>query len=128
MDIILVLLLLAAIIWFWMESLNVREQAIQAAVLACRQIGVQLLDQTVSLDKLRPARSPQGRMTFRRTYSFEFSAAGVERRRGWAILLGRRLLQVHLEEDENTLIFSEADIQNQQATAESTQNSTKASK
>ncbi|PID49286.1 MAG: hypothetical protein CR991_07555 [Proteobacteria bacterium] len=101
---LLVLLAVGLLIWFWISSLRSREQAIQAAARACRDIGAQLLDQTVALQSLRPARNARGRMVFRRIYAFEFSLAGYERRQGRAFMLGHKLEQIQLDQAEGLVI------------------------
>lgn len=53
---------LLALAWFWQDSLKSRERAIQAAALACREIGAQLLDQTVALKKLSSHAPNRGRL------------------------------------------------------------------
>lgn len=97
MENLLVLALLAAGIAFWLDTLAARERAIVAAGRACQELGLQLLDQTVALESLRPARNERGHLSWRRIYGFEYSLEGVERRRGRAILLGRVLEQVQVD-------------------------------
>lgn len=101
------LLLLGVIglgIWFWLDSMNAREKAIVAAARACKQIDVQFLDQTVALESMKPARSSQGHLVWRRIYAFEYSVQGVERRNGRAVMRGQVLEQVQLDTDEGTTI------------------------
>ena len=104
MENLLLLGLLGLGLWFWIDSMNARERAVAAAIRACREIDVQFLDQTVSLESMKPTRNRQGHLVWRRIYGFEFSAQGVERRHGRAILRGRVLEQVQLDQDEGTTI------------------------
>ena len=101
---VFIILLLGLLAWFWQDSLRSRERAIQAAAQACREIGAQLLDQTVALQALKPVRSPRGSMTLQRIYGFEFSIAGYERRSGRAYMRGQLLEQVQLDRAEGTVI------------------------
>ena len=96
--------LIGAGIWFWLESMQARERAIAAALHACKSMNVQFLDQTAALESLKPARNAEGRVVLRRIYGFEFSVAGVERRHGRAIMRGQRLEQVQLDTDQGTTI------------------------
>ncbi|MEZ5448844.1 MAG: DUF3301 domain-containing protein [Thiolinea sp.] len=96
--------LLGVLAWFWQDSLRSRERAIQAAAQACREMGAQLLDQTVSLESLKPARTARGRLILRRIYGFDFSIAGYERRRGRAFMLGRKLEQLQIDTEGGTTI------------------------
>ncbi len=104
MNSLLILLACGLIAWFWQDSLRSREKAVQAAAQACKEIKAQLLDQTVSLKSIKPARSQYGRLTFKRIYEFDFSVAGYERRRGRAFMLGQTLEQVQIDEAEGTTI------------------------
>ncbi|MDX9989214.1 DUF3301 domain-containing protein [Thiothrix unzii] len=104
MENLLLIAILGAGVWFWIDSMNARERAIAAATRACQSINVQLLDQTVSLESLKPARNNAGHLVWRRTYGFEYSIQGVERRSGRAILRGRVLEQVQLDSDNGTTI------------------------
>ena len=91
-------------IWFWVDSMNAKERAVTVAIRACREIDVQFLDQTVALESMKPTRNSYGHLVWRRIYSFEYSANGVERRQGRAILRGRVLEQVQVDREEGTTI------------------------
>jgi hypothetical protein len=104
MENLLLLGLLGLGIWFWLDSMSAKERAVAAAIRACREINVQFLDQTVALESLKPARNTQGHLVWRRIYGFEYSAEGVERRHGRAILRGRVLEQVQVDRDGGTTI------------------------
>lgn len=77
--------------------MQAREVAARAARKACRTFEAQLLDDTVALRSVRPRRDETGRMSLRRVYRFEFTRSGSERFAGYATLLGRRVLDVHLD-------------------------------
>ena len=82
--------------WFWLDSLKVRETAVGAARDACESEGLLLLDDTVSIAAIRPARNASGQITFQRTYDFEYSDTGDNRRRGTLMLLGRKVVLVNI--------------------------------
>jgi hypothetical protein len=84
------LLLVALAVWAWMDALSAREHAIRHGRELCGEAGVQLLDQTVSLKRLRLARR-DGLPTFVRRYGFEVSLDGSDRHRGHLDLSGARL-------------------------------------
>jgi hypothetical protein len=69
----LILVLLAVLAWFTMDSMRARERAHAAGRNACRRNNLQFLDDTVELVSLRLARDEGGRMRLRRVYAFEFS-------------------------------------------------------
>ena len=66
--------------WFWVDSMRVREVALEAGRRACAAEGVQFLDWTVAVVKIRIARSVDGRLRLRRIYEFEFSDTGIAAR------------------------------------------------
>lgn len=103
-SVFIVLLILAVLMYFWLDSMKSRENAVRAAHIACQEISVQLLDQTVSLSAIKPIRNRQGRLVFRRVYAFEFSVDGSERRQGRAIMHGKWLKQVQLDDDQGMII------------------------
>ncbi len=94
---ILGILALGGIAWFWLDSLKVREAAIDAARAACAAEGLLLLDATVAIASLKLARDDEGRLMLQRAYDFEFSDTGDNRLKGSVVLLGRRviILNVH---------------------------------
>lgn len=94
---LLLLLAVAALIWFWLDALRAREQAVDIGRRTCRQLGVQLLDETVALHRIGLARLPGGRLGLRRRYDFEFTIDGNDRRQGRILLLSRRLESVQLD-------------------------------
>ncbi len=86
----LLLLAIALAVWLWMDALGARERAIRHGRQLCREAGVQLLDQTVSLTKIRIARV-DGLPTIVRRYGFEISLDGSDRHRGHLELRGHEL-------------------------------------
>lgn len=82
------ILLLIGLVWFWWDSLKVREQATKLASRACQDAQVQLLDHTVALKKVWLGRKRSGHVALLRSYEFEFSSTGTERRRGLVVVLG----------------------------------------
>ncbi len=83
--------------WLWIDSLRAREHAVAAGRAACKRYNVQLLDETVAFARLRLARDDAGRLRLRRTYTFEFSDTGNNRRHGAIVMLGARLEDLQLE-------------------------------
>jgi hypothetical protein len=101
----LLLLLLAGLAWFWWDSLQKREIALAAARRACESAGVQFLDASVALRKLRVRRDAMQRARFYREYAFEYSTQGDDRQPGWVWLLGPRVVNVTLMEQGNVVSF-----------------------
>ncbi len=90
------LLLLGAITWFWVDSLRARETAVRVCANACRQYSLQLLDQTVAVERLGFCRLPGGRLCLQRRYTFEFNTGGDERLRGTLTLRDRQVVFLDL--------------------------------
>jgi hypothetical protein len=86
----LFLLAIALAIWIWMDALSARERAIRYGRALCQEAGVQLLDQTVSMTRLRLARV-DGLPTLIRRYGFDVSTDGSDRHRGHLDLRGDEL-------------------------------------
>ena len=88
---------IAAGIFLWLDSLRARERALQAGRAACQRYDLQFLDDTVSFTRIRLKRDEDGRLRIARTYAFEFSDTGNNRRQGAIVMLGGELEDVHLE-------------------------------
>lgn len=93
---LMTLLAVAGAGWFVWDSLKAREAANAAIRPACSAAGFLFLDDTVALDRLRPARDEDGRLRMGRVYRFDYSDTGDNRRRGSVALLGARVLRVDL--------------------------------
>jgi hypothetical protein len=91
------IVLIAAGFFFWIDSLRARERAVQAGRSACERYALQFLDDTVAFARLRLARNEDGELRIARTYTFEFSDTGNNRRHGAIVMLGARLMDVQLE-------------------------------
>ena len=87
---------LAAGVAYWLDAMRGYELARAAGKRACQEAGVQLLDDTVELVRLRLRRTHGGRLAWLREYRFEFSDDGAMRHRGQVTLLGRRVLHLAL--------------------------------
>ncbi|MDJ0807119.1 MAG: DUF3301 domain-containing protein [Gammaproteobacteria bacterium] len=81
------LLLVMLVVWFWRDSLRVREIANQVSRMACRSHGVQFLDQTVSLRRIGLRWLRVG-LKLRRVYEFDYSLEGSGRLTGYIVMLG----------------------------------------
>ena len=84
-------------ILLWVDSLRARERAVQAGRSACQRYDLQFLDDTVSFARIRLARNEDGELRIVRTYTFEFSDTGNNRRHGAIVMLGGELQDLHLE-------------------------------
>ena len=86
------IVLAAALAWLWLDSIKVREAAVAAAREACASEGLLLLDDTVAISGLKPARDDNGHIKLQRSYEFEYSDTGDNRRNGSVVMLGRNVI------------------------------------
>jgi len=88
--------LLAAAYRVWHVALEAREAANRIARETCSRAVVQLLDGTVAFAGFRFGRDAGGRRRLLRTYTFDYSNDGFERRQGFIVLSGKGLEAVGL--------------------------------
>jgi hypothetical protein len=91
------LVLLAALVWLWFDSMRARERALALGKRACARDGLMFLDETVACVALGFARDDYGRLALRRTYAFEFSDTGNNRRSGSVVMLGGEVESLYTE-------------------------------
>lgn len=89
MDSLIVVIGLAAIVFFWWDSLGAKEKARETGRQYCLNSDVQFLDDTVAMIRLRLRRNYQGQLCFYRVYRFEFSSTGESRFHGLVYMLGK---------------------------------------
>ncbi|HET8942028.1 MAG TPA: DUF3301 domain-containing protein [Rudaea sp.] len=82
----LILILLAA--YAWQAALRSRERARALGRTLCQRANVQLLDETVALQRLRFERGSNGWLRLLRRYRFELSTDGTDRHCGTLDILG----------------------------------------
>jgi hypothetical protein len=90
------LLLPAATVWLWLDSLKARETAMSATKAACNAEHLLLLDDTVAIQRISLGRDGDGALRIRRIYGFEYSDTGNNRHTGSIVMLGSRVLAINL--------------------------------
>lgn len=90
------LLLLTALAWLWMDSLQVREIAVRCAREACAAEDLLFLDDTVAIASLKLARDDAGHVRLQRAYDFEYSDTGNNRIKGGIVMLGKRMVLLNV--------------------------------
>jgi Protein of unknown function (DUF3301) len=91
------LLFVALVCWAWYAIMQGREAALAAGKRVCETQGLQLLDDTVSMSRLRIRRNKIDGIILARVYRFEFTDTGDNRREGALIMEGTRLAHIQLE-------------------------------
>jgi len=90
---LMILLLVAApALAYWSAGRAAAERATELGRLACQRAGVQWLDQSVHLMRIRPRRRSDGWLGWERQFRFEYSAGGDDRHAGLVTLQGRALI------------------------------------
>lgn len=89
--------LMAAAVFLWLDSLRARERAVKAGRASCERYALQFLDETVSFTRMRLRRDAEGQLRIARTYTFEFSDTGNNRRQGAIVMLGGELQDLQME-------------------------------
>jgi len=89
---ILGILIVGGLAWLWYDSLKAREAAVRAAREVCAAEGLMLLDDTVAIAGLKPARDEGGRLRLQRAYDFEYSDTGNNRLKGSVVMQGHRVV------------------------------------
>lgn len=93
---LLLLCALAGAIWFWLDSLKAREIGILAARNACREEGLQFLDETVVGRSVKLQRDDEGVLRLRRIFAFEYSDTGNNRCFGSVTMTGHKVDMLHV--------------------------------
>ena len=88
------LLLIVVLVWFWQVSLQCRDIAIVTARETCKRQGVQFLDGTASLQTIRLYFKRGSGPGIKRTYTFDYSEDGIERRTGCIIMHNAQISSV----------------------------------
>lgn len=88
---ILTALIAVAAFFYWLDATDAKELARRGGRSACAREGVQFLDDTVVLAKVRLRRGGRGRLMIYREFHFEFTSDLSRRYRGEIILLGKQI-------------------------------------
>lgn len=88
---------IALLVWYGLSALQAKERARRAGLQACRQAGVEFLDDTVQQQRLRLRRGPSGRLEWCRRYAFEFTSDGSRRHGGRIEVCGKVVIALEME-------------------------------
>ncbi|MBV0932013.1 DUF3301 domain-containing protein [Marinobacterium weihaiense] len=91
------LTLVTLLCFSWWHNLKMREWATRKVIKACDERDVQLLDESIALEHIRPIRdSSSGRLIMLRRYRFYFTSTGDDRYPGHIELKGRCMTNLQL--------------------------------
>jgi hypothetical protein len=108
MGVWIALLAMAAVAWWVWDGSQARERAVVAARRACERHDQQLLDETVQQLRVEWRRTASGSLLPKRVYRFEFTADGDVRYSGQLAIHGNRIVALHLDLPDYTLIEGSA--------------------
>jgi len=91
------LTLICALMLHWWKAQQVKEVALKEVRRHCKEMGLQLLDQSIALRGFWLKRDSSGRIRIWRSYIFNFSSTGDDRYEGRISLLGRDVTGFQLE-------------------------------
>ena len=78
---------------YWWDTTRSNEIALRYCYGLCERARVQLLDASVSRQRVWLRRKPGGGIQFCRLYSFEYSRDNLSRRFGYIVLIGREIVE-----------------------------------
>ena len=91
---LVLLLIISALIWFWLDSRRAHEFGVGLCRHLCEKQAMILLDEAVILDKLKLRRNKNGRIVFERSYRFEYSDDIALRQQGTLVMLGLEPVEI----------------------------------
>lgn len=91
------LLALLLLVGLWYVGRSSHDKAIATALETCRRQGVQFLDGTAALKKIRPAWTRTEGPVIERTYTFDYSEDGITRHSGCIVMRNFRVTAILLD-------------------------------
>ena len=101
---LLLLIVLIVLFWLWYSGARAKEMAIRCVDVACKETGMQLLDGTIFLKKLWPARLQNGRIGLLRFYQFDYTENGANRFQGLIVMTASRMEYLQMGKDGHTVV------------------------
>ncbi|MDX1697175.1 MAG: DUF3301 domain-containing protein [Thiohalobacterales bacterium] len=92
------LLIILLSVLLWQHGMRSRDLAIRTAREVCRSRGVQFLDGTAALERIRPVFDKRNGPGLQRIYSFDYSVDGIGRQRGSIIMHNATVASVLLHD------------------------------
>ena len=103
----ILLLLIAAALALWYNGARAKENANRRVADALAQADLQLLDGSIYLRKLLPARARSGRVCLLRFYAFEYTANGADRHFGLVVMAADKMQYLQIEKDGRVVVATD---------------------
>ncbi len=94
----ILLIIMFVLVMLWLDGARARELAIGIGKTACKREGLQMLDDTVFLERTGLRWTSRG-LRFRRMFRFEYSTEGILRQNGYILLIGTELELIQLQNE-----------------------------
>ncbi len=88
------LLIIVMLSVIWWQGITSKQIALKAVKRYCLNLDIQLLDDSVALQRVSLQRDSNGTTRLHRVYLFEFSSTGEQRYRGQLVLSGGRVQNI----------------------------------
>lgn len=82
---------------YWLRARDLKQLALVRAGQHCKDLDLQLLDESVVLKSIKPQRNIRGKFCFVRSYQFDFTSNGEDRYQGIIHLANKKVLRITLE-------------------------------
>lgn len=94
---LIIIMILALLVWFWLESMKVNEIARFMGAKKCQENNVQFLDDTVHISSIRIGKNSYGQIKLLRKYKFEFTNSELHRYSGELTMAGKQLVDFYMQ-------------------------------
>jgi len=92
-------IILIALVWYIVDSIRVKEIAVQHCKRLCTSQDFRLLDETVEKFSTKPMRDQSGLLKLLRLYSFQYTLDDLQRHKGKITMLGKQVVRVEFEHE-----------------------------
>lgn len=114
MEDLLFITLILAVIWYWWDTQQCNEIALAVCKQKCINAGLQLLDATVTRQRVWLRRGSAGSVQICRLYSFEYYSGEIpgtgapafarsefgERQQGYIVLIGKQVVETKFPHED----------------------------
>lgn len=83
--------------FYWWHAYGIKQLALQKTKAYCERMDIQMLDESIALNRISIRRDTEGRVALVRVFRFEFTSTGDERYQGLTSMHGRRCTHIQLE-------------------------------
>ncbi|MCB1663674.1 MAG: DUF3301 domain-containing protein [Pseudomonadales bacterium] len=82
---------------YWWHAYGIKQTALQQTKAYCQKMDLQMLDESIALNRVTIKRDSNGHINFIRVFRFEFASTGDERYQELTTMHGRHCQNIHLD-------------------------------